>query len=181
MNKKYTISLIIVLCLSGMITAYTKVSGVTTFSGNIEGEYGTTVSGATVVLADSGFNIMDTDITDSNGDYTLSTSTSSATYYITVTPNHRWDSDMKIVFSSGTYNFELDAVTEKIAVFFWASDACNNDSIIDGYADLLEDNENYKKIFKFKDSSNVASDCTTVDNWERPCDTVFVYVWTWIK
>jgi len=120
---------------------------------------------------------MGTDTTDSNGDFSISAYlTGNTPYNIVVTPNHRWDTGMQEATPGSGNDVELDAVTEKISVFFWATGACNNDDVIDGYADILEENEDYKKTFKFKDSSDVEADCTTVDNWERACDTVFVYI-----
>ncbi|NHJ03803.1 MAG: hypothetical protein EAX90_03200 [Candidatus Heimdallarchaeota archaeon] len=63
---------------------------------------------------------------------------------------------------------------EKIAVFFWATDA-GTESVINKYINYLQ-SEGYTKFFKFEDSYNVQSDCQTVDNYEDSDDTIFVYI-----
>ncbi len=132
-------------------------------------------SGVTIVLADCYFNIIGVTTTNSQGYYSLSvTLNGNSPYYLTTT-HYRWKPEMKIAYSGGTYNFELDeGITEKIAVFFWAWDCTNEDSI-DIFIQDLED-EGYTKFFKFANSVDVASDCETVDDYERDVDTVFTYV-----
>ena len=63
---------------------------------------------------------------------------------------------------------------EKIAVFFWASDAETPD-IIRKYRNYLA-REGYTKFFEFKDSTNVKAHCQQVDAYERVYDTIFVYI-----
>ncbi len=167
---------ILVVFLSSVVVTFPNVRGATNFNGTVESEYSDPMSGVTIILADCYFNILDTTTTNGQGDYSFSVNLNgNSPYYLTATKNYRWDTDMEIVYSGGTYDFELDAVTEKIAVFFWASNACNNDEIIDGYIDILED-EGYTKFYEFKDSSNVVSACQTVDSYERDVDTIFVYI-----
>jgi len=81
---------------------------------------------------------------------------------------------METVYGEGTNNFDLVGIGEKIGVFFWASDA-GVQSAIDDYIDILE-TENYDTFYEFKDSSNVATDCQTVDTYEIDQDTIFVYI-----
>ncbi|MBN1330266.1 MAG: hypothetical protein JXA54_12400 [Candidatus Heimdallarchaeota archaeon] len=63
---------------------------------------------------------------------------------------------------------------EKIAVFFWASDA-GTATVINKYITYLQ-REGYTKFFNFKDSTNVASACQSVDDYETSEDTIFVYI-----
>jgi hypothetical protein len=63
---------------------------------------------------------------------------------------------------------------EKIAVFFWASDA-GAQWVIDEYWSVLQ-GEGYTKIFNFKDTYNFQSDFNTVEAYEGPEDTVFFYL-----
>ncbi len=63
---------------------------------------------------------------------------------------------------------------EKIAVFFWATDA-GAQWVIDKYIGILQ-NEGYTKFFDFKDSYNPESDADSVDAYEDEYDTIFVYV-----
>ncbi|UYP47384.1 hypothetical protein NEF87_003669 [Candidatus Lokiarchaeum ossiferum] len=85
---------------------------------------------------------------------------------------------------SGTGNYELTVTieeeqgpspdAEKIAVFFWASDA-GAQWIIDEYWNVLQ-GEGYTKIFNFRDTYNFASDFATVDAYVGAEDTVFMYL-----
>lgn len=152
-----------------------NVRGATSFTGTVESEYGDPLSGASIVLVDSYFNILGSTTTNSQGDYSLSvTLNGNSPYYLSVAKNYRWDTDTKIVYSGGTNDFELDAITEKIAVFFYAYDACNDDTI-DIYEEILDD-EGYTKYFRFANSDDVSDDCDTVDDYERPADTLFCYI-----
>ncbi|MHA1522281.1 MAG: Ig-like domain-containing protein [Promethearchaeota archaeon] len=63
---------------------------------------------------------------------------------------------------------------EKIAVFFWASDA-GAQWVIDEYWAVLQ-NEGYTKMFNFEDTSDFEADFNTVDDYENPEDTVFFYL-----
>lgn len=63
---------------------------------------------------------------------------------------------------------------EKIAIFFWASDA-GTSTVINKYITYLQA-EGYTKFYNFKDSTNVAADCQTVDAYEDSEDTIFVYI-----
>jgi hypothetical protein len=63
---------------------------------------------------------------------------------------------------------------EKIAVFFWASDA-GTSSVINEYKGYLQD-EGFTKFFEFKDTTNFANDFATVAAYEDASDTVFFYL-----
>lgn len=63
---------------------------------------------------------------------------------------------------------------EKIAVFFWASDA-GAQWVIDEYWSVLQ-GEGYTKMFNFKDTSNFQSDFNTVAAYEGSEDTIFFYL-----
>jgi hypothetical protein len=65
-------------------------------------------------------------------------------------------------------------VTEKIGVFFWASDAATS-STISKYSRILR-SEGFTQIFNFRDCRNVYSACQQVDNYEDPQDIIFIYV-----
>jgi hypothetical protein len=82
---------------------------------------------------------------------------------------------MDMVYGEGTNDFELVGIGEKIGVFFWASDA-GRQTDIDKYIGYLEEDEDYDTFYEFEDSSNVASDCGTVDAYEIDADTIFVYI-----
>ncbi|WP_457557973.1 Ig-like domain-containing protein [Candidatus Harpocratesius sp.] len=85
---------------------------------------------------------------------------------------------------SGTGDYQLTVTVEeplqpnpdpeKIAVFFWASDA-GAQWIIDEYWGVLQ-NEGYSVIFNFEDTSDFAADFATVDNYVGSEDTVFFYL-----
>ncbi|MCF2138443.1 MAG: Ig-like domain-containing protein [Candidatus Lokiarchaeota archaeon] len=85
---------------------------------------------------------------------------------------------------SGTGDYQLTVTVEeplqpnpdpeKIAVFFWASDA-GAQWIIDEYWGVLQ-NEGYSIIFNFEDTSDFAADFATVDNYVGSEDTVFFYL-----
>ncbi len=100
-----------------------------------------------------------------------------APYYLTATKT-RFNSDMETVYSGGTNDFELVGITEKIGVFFWASDA-GEEEYIDDYIEILEDEHGYTKFYKYEDCANVAaveSAMDTIDAYEHDQDTVFVYI-----
>ncbi len=63
---------------------------------------------------------------------------------------------------------------EKIAVFFWASDA-GAQWVIDRYIGILQA-EGYTKFFDFCDTLNFAADFDTVDAYEDADDTIFFYL-----
>ncbi|MHA1168853.1 MAG: Ig-like domain-containing protein, partial [Candidatus Hodarchaeales archaeon] len=63
---------------------------------------------------------------------------------------------------------------EKIAVFFWATDA-GAQWIIDKYINILLD-EGYTKFFDFKDTQDFQADFNEVDAYETAEDTVFMYL-----
>ncbi len=149
--------------------------GATNFTGTVESEYSNPLSNTTITLADCYFNILGSTTTNSQGEYSLSvTLNGNSPYYLSAAKNYRWDTDTKTVYSGGTNDFELDAITEKIAVFFYAYDACNDDTI-DTYEEILDD-EGYTKYFRFANSDDVSDDCDTVDDYERPADTLFCYI-----
>jgi len=171
--------LILLLSLTGMLTTFVKVHSTSTFRGYVTyyNDGGNVPqSDVYVTISDAWFNILGVTTTDKQGYYSLSvTLNGNSPYYITTT-HYRWESEFRTVYSGGTYNIELDeGITEKIAVFFWASDACNTEDTIDKYIKIL-DKEGYTKFFKFKDSENVVADCQTIDIYERDIDTIFVYV-----
>lgn len=85
---------------------------------------------------------------------------------------------------SGTGSYELTVTieeeeppnpdAEKIAVFFWASDA-GAQWVIDEYWSVLQA-EGYTKLFNFEDTTNFQADFNTVDAYEGVEDTVFFYL-----
>ncbi len=83
----------------------------------------------------------------------------SGTYSLTVT----------ISYSSGG-----DGDVEKIAVFFWASDA-GTQQVINEYKGVLQ-NEGYTKFFEFKDTTNFRNDFDEVAAYEDANDIVFFYL-----
>jgi len=82
--------------------------------------------------------------------------------------------DLTINNDGGTTPDPPPSGSEKIAVFFWATDA-GTSSLISKYIGYLQD-EGYTKFFNFRDSTNVAADCQSVDAYEDSDDTVFVYI-----
>ncbi len=73
-----------------------------------------------------------------------------------------------------TDNGIIDPEGEKIAVFFWASDA-GTQANIDEYWTILQA-EGYTKIFDFKDTADFEGDFATVEAYEDPEDTIFFYL-----
>lgn len=63
---------------------------------------------------------------------------------------------------------------EKIAVFFWATDA-GTSTVINKYENILR-GEGYTKFFKFRDSTNVQGACQSIDSYEDSNDIIFVYI-----
>jgi hypothetical protein len=63
---------------------------------------------------------------------------------------------------------------EKIAVFFWASDA-GTQAVINEYKGYLQD-EGFTKFFEFKDTSNFYSDFSQVAAYEDADDIIFFYL-----
>ncbi len=155
-----------------------SVQGVSTFEGTVEDCSDNPLSSATIMLADCYFNILGIDTTDSSGDYGFSvTLNGNAPYYLTATKT-RFNSGMETVYGGGTNDFELVGITEKIGVFFWASDA-GREQDIDDYIDILEEEHGYTKFYKYEDCANVAavqSAMNTIDAYEHDQDTVFVYI-----
>lgn len=173
--KKGVSFIVLVIFLAGTMTTLINVHSATTFQGYVKDSSGNPLSGASLLLADSTYNILGWATTNSQGYYSISVTLSGNSPYYLSAAKTRFNSQTKTVTHGGTYNFNLIGITEKIAVFFWASDA-GLESVIDDYIDYLEDYEGYTKFFKFKDSSNVASSCQIVDNYEHDKDIVFVYV-----
>jgi len=175
-NLKRTFGFIILVVILAMTMTplIIRVQGTSTFQGTVEDCSSNPLSGASVVLTDCYFNILGLDTTDSSGYYRIDvTLNGNSPYYLTVLKT-RFTTQMKSANGPGTTNFDLVGITEKIAVFFWASDAGLED-VIDDYIDILED-QDYTKFYNFEDSSNVASDCSTVDAYEHDQDTIFVYI-----
>ncbi|NHK31297.1 MAG: hypothetical protein FK730_08090 [Asgard group archaeon] len=175
--KKGFSFIVLVITIAGMMTAFVTVQGYSTFNGYVKNNEGNPISGVTVILADCYYYILGVDTTDSQGYYSFSvTLNGNSPYYLTATPSSRYDSDLKIVYSGGTNNFELEGNGEKIAVFFYATDAGNTTKVNNDYKDILE-LEGYTTFFDFPNSDDVESDCQEVDDYELDVDTVFVYIW----
>lgn len=77
--------------------------------------------------------------------------------------------------TSVTYNITVTVHNiEKIAVFFWASDALISQTITK-YTRILKA-EGYTIFFNFQDTTNFARDFNKVNNWVKSEDTVFFYL-----
>jgi len=173
--KRKICFIVIVVVLAGTMTPLISVRGSSTFQGTVEDCSNNPLSGVSVVLADCYFNILGYDTTDSSGDYSFDvTLNGNSPYYLTATKT-RFTTGMETVYGQGTYNIDLVGITEKIAVFFWASDA-GLESVMDSYINYLELYEDYTKFYKFEDSSDVESDFQTVDAYEHDQDIIFVYI-----
>ncbi len=173
--KKGISFIVLVIVLAGMMTTFVKVQGATTFSGYVENNEGNPVSGASVTLSDSYYNFLGFTTTNSEGYYSISVTLSgNSPYYLSASSNTRYYPETKKVYTGGTYNFELEAKPEKIAVFFYVTNACHPNTI-NRYIGILG-GEGYTKFFKFENSLNVASACQTIDNYELYVDTIFVYI-----
>lgn len=153
----------------GTYNFYLQSNVYPTYTGYVRNRNGVLVANALVRLYSGGVQVC-TDYTDSNGYYCVGNDHVSSPY-IKVEKDPLVPQTRSVSSSGGTYNFYLG---EKIAVFFWATDACKNYTI-DKYIDYMDD-EGYTKIFEFEDSTNVAGDCQTVDNYEGVYDAVFVYI-----
>ncbi|MGY5879301.1 MAG: CUB domain-containing protein [Candidatus Thorarchaeota archaeon] len=73
-----------------------------------------------------------------------------------------------------TYGGGGGGEAEKIGVFFWASDA-GTSTVINEYMGYLQD-EGFTKFFNFRDTTNFASDFSTVAAYEDSDDIVFFYL-----
>jgi hypothetical protein len=126
-----------------------------------------------------------------DGDYLSSDSTSSytANFNTEQVSNGQHTISAKAIDTSG--NSDTDSITvnvdndnppppppppegEKIAVFFWASDAGTQNEV-NKYSAILQD-YGYTKFFNFRNSYDVSGDCAEIDSYETSEDTIFVYV-----
>jgi len=153
----------------GTYNFYLQSNALPSYEGYVRTNKGVLVANALVRLYSGGVQVC-TDYTDSSGYYCVGNDHVSSPY-ITAEKYTNLPQTKSVSSSGGTYNFYLG---EKIAVFFWASDACK-DYTIDDYRDYLED-EGYTKFYEFEDSTDVTADCQTVDNYELSTDAVFVYI-----
>lgn len=67
-----------------------------------------------------------------------------------------------------------NTIPEKIAIFFWASDA-GTQACVDEYWAILQD-EGYTVMYNFKDTADFEADFDTVEAYEGVEDTVFFYL-----
>ncbi|MBK5115157.1 MAG: carboxypeptidase regulatory-like domain-containing protein, partial [Candidatus Heimdallarchaeota archaeon] len=109
--------IVLVVILAGTMTTLIDVHGATSFYGNVKDDFDDPVIGASIILADCYFTILDYDTTDGSGDYSFSVTLNGNSPYFLSAGKEGYDSDTKVV-TSGEYNFELE-IAEKIAVFFW--------------------------------------------------------------
>ncbi len=174
--QKNVCFIVLVVVLTGTATTFIRVQGSVTFDGTVEDCSDNALSGVVVTLFDYYLTSLGSDTTDSSGDYSFDVTLNGNSPYLLTASKTRFTTGMKWVASEGTNDFELVGNGEKIGVFFWASDA-GREIDIDDYIDQLETDEGYTKFYKFENSSDVASDCATVDAYEIDADTIFVYIY----
>ena len=102
------------------------------------------------------------------------TAISDGIYTLSVTAYDIAGNSASDMISVETNNGIIDPEGEKIAVFFWASDA-GTQANIDEYWAVLQA-EGYTKKFDFGDTANFAADFATVEAYEDPEDTIFFYL-----
>ena len=95
-------------------------------------------------------------------------------YTLTVTAYDIAGNSATDTISVETDNGIVEPDGEKIAVFFWASDA-GAQWVIDEYWAVLQA-EGYTKIFNFEDTADFEADFATVEAYEDPEDTIFFYL-----
>ncbi|MBN1331191.1 MAG: carboxypeptidase regulatory-like domain-containing protein [Candidatus Heimdallarchaeota archaeon] len=174
--QKNVCFIVLVLIIAGTMTTLIRVRGSSTFSGTIKDCSDNPISGAGVVLTDCYFNILGFDATDSAGDYSFIVALNdNSPYYLTASKT-RFNTGMKLVYSGGTNDFDLVGNGEKIAVFIWTTDVMY-ENFVGIYTNYLGD-EGYTTFYYFENSTNLATDCGTVDVYEIDADTIFVYVFT---
>ena len=171
--KKRISFIVLVFALSGLMITFVQVHGTTYFQGYVDDRMNDSINGATLLLVDRYYNILGFDTTDSSGYYSFDVTLNGNSPYYLSAGKDGFETDTETVYGGGSNDFTLLG-PEKIAVFFWATDA-GLETVIDDYIDILE-LEGYEKFFKFEDSTNVESDCQTVDNFEYEDDTIFVYI-----
>jgi hypothetical protein len=157
-----------------MVVPFAKVRGYSTFQGYVIDENEDGISGAGVILSDCYDTIIGYTSTSSSGYYYFSVTLNGNSPYKLSAGKPRYTTEYITVYGTTTHTFEIEFVPERIAVFFWASDA-GIDWAIDDYREILED-EGYTTIYEFKDTSDVEARCQTVDNYETDQDTIFVYI-----
>ncbi len=114
---------------------------------------------------------------DSSSPYawTFDTTTlSDGIYTLTVTAYDIAGNSATDSISVETDNGIIEPEGEKIAVFFWASDA-GTQANIDEYWGILQA-EGYTKKFDFGDTADFAADFAIVEAYEDPEDTIFFYL-----
>ena len=164
---------VLVLILAGISTAFVTVHGVTTFFGTVENPSEDPVSGVGVVLYDSYYNILGSDSTDSNGDYSFTATLSGHSPYNLYVIRERFDTEIKPVTAGGRNDFELEGDGYKLAYLFYANDASDEESM-ERYEDILDD-EGYT-VEIIADCSDVEGKCEDIADYEIYSDTIFVYV-----
>lgn len=177
MNKrKKGISLfVIILFLAGITTAFVKVHGVTEYNGTVTDSATTpnVISGAYVALTDSLFNVLGADHTDSNGEYSISTSATTNKPYTLSVGKTRFDTEYLVDNDGGDNDFSLEGDGEKLAYLFWAENAGDED-IIQDYENILEA-VGYT-VDPIMDCADVEDKCDDIRDYEIYSDTIFVYV-----
>ncbi|MBN1329861.1 MAG: carboxypeptidase regulatory-like domain-containing protein [Candidatus Heimdallarchaeota archaeon] len=173
-NKMFFVVIMVVLTCTMTSTLNVRSEFATVFTGYVKDSSGNPISGATITLIDSRGSTLITKTTSSSGYYTFILVLSSYSPYYLSAAKSRYVTQTISVVGGGNYNFNLVFIPEKIGVFFWASDA-GTQNVINNYVDILE-GKGYTKFFVFKDSTNVATACQTIDNYETSLDTIFVYI-----
>ncbi|NHK30760.1 MAG: carboxypeptidase regulatory-like domain-containing protein [Asgard group archaeon] len=177
--KKGFSFVVLIITLSGMITAFVTVHGYSNFKGTVEDCSGNPLSGATVILADCYSYILAWDTTDSEGDYNFYVTLNGNSPYKLSASKTRFNTGVEDeIYSGGTYDFDLVGIGEKIAVFFWARDATIATHINRYKGYLGEGGEGYE-IYEYMDCEDVETVeevCQDIDDYEIDADTIFVYI-----
>jgi len=171
--RRISFVVVLVILIPGMMITVFDVHGATSFNGYVKDENGNPINGASIILYDCYENIMGFTLTNSAGYYGFSAYLNGNSPYSLYAGKEGYETKTIVVTSGGSYNFELEKF-EKIAVFFWASDA-GTQAAIDGHIDVLE-NLGYTKFFEYRNQGDVYGALCEIDTYEKYFDTIFVYI-----
>lgn len=99
--------IVLVIFLASTMLSLIRVQGAATFQGVVEDTNGNPISGAGIVLVDSFFAILKSVTTNSQGEYSFTVTLTGYSPYFLTASHIYYQTEMKTVYSGGTYNFVL--------------------------------------------------------------------------
>ncbi len=134
------------------------------------------ISSATVKLKD-GLTVLDSDTTDVNGYYSFSEEVQENLYCELKAENTSVVFNSLYIYCSDQTTSHNFRTVEKIAVFFYATDAIT-ESYIDNFGDQLEAEEGFDTIIYHENTGDWEGDMEDLDDIEGAEDYVFIHVMT---